>query len=254
MNQTLPNPLIPKTFIFGVPFSRLGFRDTLQLLVEAVKNRQATHVITANPIMVTAAGNNPAVMAMMKRAELVVPDGAGVVWAAGYIGQPVTEKVAGIELMEELIRIGEQEGWRVFLLGTSEEVIQAAAARIKDKYPKIQIVGVQNGYFSDEQDDEIVEKVREAKPDLLFVGRSADKQDLWIDRYRDQLDATLMMGVGGSFDIFSGNLKRAPKIFIRMRLEWLYRLMQEPSRYKRMLDLPRFVMKVIKEKDNVGKP
>ncbi|MCL6456853.1 MAG: WecB/TagA/CpsF family glycosyltransferase [Gorillibacterium sp.] len=235
--------------IFNIPFSRLGFQDTVKLLEQAVEQRKVTQVITGNPIMVMNALENPHYYAMMQRAELIVPDGAGVVWASGYKGQPVAEKVAGIELMEELIRIGEERGWKVFLLGTSPETVKTAAARLKERYPRIQLVGVHDGYFAAERDDEIVELIRSAAPDLLFVGRSQDTQEPWIDRYKKQLGVPVMMGVGGSLDIMAGKLKRAPKLFIKLRLEWFYRLASEPKRYKRMLALPKFVLKVVKEKD-----
>ncbi|MBC8078713.1 MAG: WecB/TagA/CpsF family glycosyltransferase [Gorillibacterium sp.] len=236
--------------IFGIPFSRLGFQDTVNLLVQAIEERRTTQVITGNPIMVMNAMDNAPYNAMMKRAELVVPDGAGVVWASRYKGQPVTEKVAGIELMEELIRIGEERDWKVFLLGTSPETIQIAAARLTERYPRIQLVGIHDGFFGPERDDEVIELIRLAQPDLLFVGRSSDTQEPWIDRYKDRLGVPVMMGVGGSLDIMAGKLKRAPKLFIKLRLEWFYRLACQPSRYKRMLALPKFVYKVIREKEN----
>ncbi|WJH36295.1 WecB/TagA/CpsF family glycosyltransferase [Paenibacillus sp. CC-CFT747] len=244
---------IPKVSIFGVPFSKLDFQDTIKLLCERIRERRTTQVITANPIMVMTALENPAYMAMMKRAEIIVPDGAGVVWAANYVGNPVAEKVAGIDLLHELLRIGENEDWKVFLLGTSPEVIQVAASRLKDRYPRIRLVGVRDGYFKSDQDEEVIREITAAEPDLLFVGRGADTQEPWIDRYKDRLHVPVIMGVGGSFDIMAGRLKRAPKLFIKLRLEWFYRLLQEPARYKRMLVLPKFAMKVMREKENVQK-
>lgn len=245
---------IPKVSIFGVPFSQLNFQDTVKLLTEAVRTRKPTHVITANPIMVMEAQGKPDYLDMMKRAELIVPDGAGIVWAAGYIGNPVAEKVAGIELLNELFRLGEEKGWKVFLLGASEEVIQEAANRLKGNYPKIQLVGVRNGFFKSDQDEEVIREILAAEPDLLFVGRGADTQEPWIDQYKSRMKVPVMMGVGGSFDIVAGKLKRAPKLFIKLRLEWFYRLLQEPWRYKRMLVLPKFMLKVVREKENVQKP
>ncbi|MEX2459784.1 MAG: WecB/TagA/CpsF family glycosyltransferase [Paenibacillaceae bacterium] len=245
----MTNPLtIPHVSIYGIRVSKLNMQQTVEWLVQAIANRQTMQVITANPIMIMTALQQPAYMAMMRRAELIVPDGAGLVWAASYVGDPVAEKVAGIDLMHELLAIGENKYWRIFLLGTSPEIIQITAKRLKSRYPKLQLVGVRDGYFKENEDEDVVCQIREAAPDILFVGRSADKQEPWIDQYKAELGVPVIMGIGGSFDVLSGKLKRAPRIFIRFRLEWFYRLLQEPWRYRRMLLLPKFVVKVIRDK------
>ncbi|CAK4835251.1 unnamed protein product [Aphanomyces euteiches] len=223
-------------------------QQTVESLVQAIEQRQITQVITANPIMIMTALEQPKYMAMMQRAELIVPDGAGLVWAASYVGKPVAEKVAGIDLMHELLALGEVRGWRIFLLGTSPDIIQVTAGKLRERYPKLQLVGVRDGYFQENEDESVIRQIRETAPDILLVGRSADKQEPWIDRYKEQLGVPVVMGIGGSFDVLSGKLKRAPKLFIRLRLEWFYRLLQEPWRYKRMLLLPKFVVKVIRDK------
>lgn len=244
---------VPKVNIFGVPISKLGFRDTVDQLVAAVESRKPHQVITANPIMVMAALEDPAYMRLMKEADFIVPDGAGVVWASGYVGNPVKERVPGIEIMQELLKISEERKWKVFLLGASPEVISAASDKIRQQHPRLQWAGVRDGYFGEDQDQEVIAEIRAANPDLLFVGRSADKQEPWIAKHKDALGVPVIMGVGGSFDVLSGKLKRAPKLFRSLRLEWLYRLIQEPYRYRRMLVLPKFAMKVIREKENVQK-
>ncbi|MDF2927456.1 MAG: N-acetylmannosaminyltransferase [Paenibacillaceae bacterium] len=244
---------VPKVNIFGVPISKLGFRETIQVLADAVESRKPHQVITANPIMVMAALQDPGYMQLMKQAEFIVPDGAGVVWAAGYVGNPVAERVPGIEIMQEMVKLAEERSWKVFLLGASREVVEAAAAELKKQHPRLQLAGVRDGYFGADQDHQVIEEIRAANPDMLFVGRSADKQEPWIARYKEELGVPVVMGVGGSFDVLSGKLKRAPKLFRQLRMEWFYRLLQEPYRYKRMLILPRFAMKVIREKENVQK-
>jgi N-acetylglucosaminyldiphosphoundecaprenol N-acetyl-beta-D-mannosaminyltransferase len=239
---------IPHVSIYGIRVCKLNKQQTVEWLVQAIANRQTTQVITANPIMLMTALEQPKYMAMMQRAELIVPDGAGLVWAASYLGEPVAEKVAGIDLLHELLARGEVKGWRIFLLGASPEIIQITAEKLRLQYPLLQLVGVRDGYFESEDDAEVISQIREASPDILFVGRSADKQEPWIDQYKAELQVPVMMGIGGSFDVLSGKLKRAPQIFIRLRLEWFYRLLQEPWRYKRMLLLPKFVVKVIRDK------
>ena len=253
-NPNLPNPELhkflqyPKFALYSVQISQMNMLDTLAWLTQAIDERRLTQVITANPIMLMAALAKPKYMEMMRRAELIVPDGTGIVWAAKYLGQPVVEKIAGIELLQQLLNVGETKGWRVFLLGASPETIEITADKLKKRYPLIQFVGVRDGYFSPEEDNQVIQQIREAAPDILFVGRSADNQDTWIDRYKEQLQVPVMMGIGGSFDVLSGKLKRAPKWFIRFHLEWFYRLLQEPWRYRRMLLLPQFVLRVMKDK------
>jgi N-acetylglucosaminyldiphosphoundecaprenol N-acetyl-beta-D-mannosaminyltransferase len=245
---------IPKVRIFGVSISKMGMKQTVEYLTDAVEQRAPHQVITANPIMVMSAIEDRSYLAMMQRAELIVPDGTGVVWAAKYVGQPVEERVAGYDLLHELMKIGEPRRWKVYMLGASTEVVEAAADKLTSMYPAIQVVGCRNGYFGEEQDPEVIQHIVEAAPDLLLVGRSAAKQEPWIDKYKHQLRVPIMMGIGGSFDVLSGKLKRAPVFFQKLRLEWFYRLLQEPWRFKRMLTLPKFAVKVIREKENVTKP
>lgn len=244
---------IPTVTIYGIPVSKLNMKQTVDLVAQIIENRKPTQIITGNPIMVMTALENPSYMAMMRQADLVVPDGAGLVWASRFIGNPVAERVAGYDLLHELMKVGEQRDWKVFLLGASPEVIVAAGEKLRSMYPGIRLVGCKDGYFSEEQDEEVIAEIREAAPDLLFVGRSADKQEPWIAKYKNRLGVPVVMGVGGSFDVLSGKLKRAPVLFQRLHLEWFFRLLQEPWRYKRMLALPKFVMKVIREKDKVSK-
>ena len=243
---------LPTVRLFGVPVSRLGMDDTIGYIADGIRNGdKARHIITANPIMLMAALSDASYMAVMKQAELIVPDGTGAVWAARYIGKPVAERVAGFDLLHRLLDRAGDEGWRVFLLGSSAETVNEAYARLRSQYPTVSFVGCRDGYFGAEDDAHIIAEIRQAAPDLLFVARSADKQEPWIARYKAELGVPVMMGVGGSFDVIAGKLKRAPLWVQRLRLEWLYRLLQEPWRYKRMLSLPAFVWKVVINRSRV---
>ncbi|MFM9281945.1 WecB/TagA/CpsF family glycosyltransferase [Paenibacillus jiagnxiensis] len=244
---------VPTVPIFGIPVSRLDMQDTVAWLTEAVDSGRPHQIITANPIMVMKALEEPNYLKVMLDAELLVPDGTGVVWAAEVAGMPVAERVAGFDLMHELFKVGETRGWKAYLLGTTSEVIQATAARLKELYPGVAICGIRDGFFGPDQDDEVIRAIREAAPDLLFVARGADTQEPWISRYKERLGVPVMMGVGGSFDVISGKTKRAPVVFQKLRLEWFYRLLKEPSRYKRMLALPKFAVKVLRARENVTK-
>ena len=239
---------VPVTSIFGVNVSKLDMKGTVAVLERAVASKKPHQVITANPIMIMAALENEENMRAMREAELIVPDGAGVVWAAEEFGDPVAERVAGFDLLQELMKRGEELGWTAYLLGAAEEVVQEAASRLQKQYPKVRIVGVRNGYFGAPENAGVIESIRQAQPDLLFVARDAKTQEPWIARHKHELGASVIMGVGGSFDVISGKTKRAPIFMQKLRLEWFYRLAKEPSRLPRMMALPQFMRKVKKAK------
>lgn len=244
---------VPKVPIFGIPFSKMSMKETVNYVTERIEANIQTHVITANPIMVMSAAENASYKEMMLKSDLIVPDGAGIVWAAGKIGNPVAERVTGIELLHELMARGEKNHWKVYLLGTSQEIIEAAAETLQLQYPQVRIVGYRNGFFKADQDAEVVAEIAALQPHLLFVARGADTQEPWIVKHREALGVPYIMGVGGSFDVISGKLKRAPQWVQNVRLEWLFRLLQEPKRLPRMMVLPRFMLKVMRNRDKVTK-
>ncbi|WP_276353699.1 WecB/TagA/CpsF family glycosyltransferase [Cohnella caldifontis] len=243
----------PTVSLYGVPFSKMNMEQTVAYLVQAVESRRPHRVVTGNPIMLMAGFEDPAFHRVLQSADLVVPDGAGVVWAAKRAGDPVQERVAGFDLMHELLREGDLRNWKVYLLGTTSEIIQQARDNLQRQYPGVRFVGCRDGYFNEKEDGAVVAAIREATPDLLFVARSLKTQEPWLAKYQDALQVPVMMGVGGSFDVVAGKLKRAPKLFRQLRLEWLYRLLQEPKRYKRMLVLPQFALKVMRDGEKVLK-
>lgn len=251
MNRN-PRPY-PTVSLYGVPFSKMDMKETVEHLAQAIAARRLHRVVTGNPIMLMVGLDNPSFHRTLATAELVVPDGAGVVWAARHLKQPVKERVAGFDLMHELLREGAKRSWSVYLLGASADIVKSAYANLQKQYPGMRFVGCRDGYFTDREDGEVVAAIRAANPDILLVARATMNQEPWIEKYQDVLGVPVVMGVGGSFDVVSGKLKRAPAIFRRMGLEWFYRLIQEPSRYKRMLVLPRFALKVIKDGEKVLK-
>lgn len=244
---------VPTVSVFGIPVCKWGMRDTVDYLSQVVASGTPHQIITANPIMIMAALENPEYKRMMQAAELIVPDGSGVVWAAQKGGDPVAERVAGIDLMHELLLQGVKEQWRVYLLGSTPEVIEETAGRLSRQYPGLIIAGYRDGFFGPEQDEEVVQAIKEAAPHLLFVARGADTQEPWIAKYKQSLSVPIMMGVGGSFDVISGKTKRAPLVFQKLRLEWLYRLLRQPSRLPRMLALPKFTVRVMREGEKLTK-
>jgi N-acetylglucosaminyldiphosphoundecaprenol N-acetyl-beta-D-mannosaminyltransferase len=244
----------PTVSLYGVPFSKMNMQETVDYLVDAVESRRSQRIVTGNPIMLMAGLEDAAFHRALKTADLVVPDGAGVVWAARHVGQPVQERVAGFDLMHELLREGDLRNWKVYLLGATQETISLAHANLQRQYKGVRFVGYRDGYFTDREDGAVVAAVRDAKPDLLFVARSLITQEPWLAKYQEALQVPVMMGVGGSFDVVAGKLRRAPALFRKMGLEWLFRLILQPSRFRRMLVLPQFALKVMKDGEKVVKP
>ncbi|MCC3374115.1 WecB/TagA/CpsF family glycosyltransferase [Cohnella sp. REN36] len=243
-------PTVP---IYGIPFSKMNMQETVAYLIRAIEERRPQRVITGNPEMIMIGLQDPGFYRALSTADLVVPDGTGVVWTAQRVKQPVAERVAGFDLLHELLRVGDGRGWGVYLLGASQEIVDEAHAKLKAAYPGIRFVGTRNGYFTDDDDEGVVAAIRAAKPDLLFVARSMSRQEPWLAKHAEALDVPVMMGVGGSFDVIAGKVKRAPLLFRKLRLEWFYRLIREPWRFRRMLVLPRYALKVVKDGENVLK-
>jgi N-acetylglucosaminyldiphosphoundecaprenol N-acetyl-beta-D-mannosaminyltransferase len=233
--------------ILGVPFSTRGFQETVSHLVDRIGAGQSTHVITANPEIVMIARANKAFRKIVDQAY-IVPDGIGIVYAAKWTKQPITERITGIELLEALMSKANDHGWKVYLLGASPEANRLASERLAERYPQARIVGRRDGYFRPEDEQEIVEEIARLRPDLLFVAMGAPRQEEWIAAHREKLQVPLMMGVGGSFDVIAGLVKRAPVFWQRLHLEWFYRLLKQPSRWKRQLAIPLFVLAVWREK------
>ncbi|MCX7780071.1 MAG: WecB/TagA/CpsF family glycosyltransferase [Negativicutes bacterium] len=202
-------------------------------------------VATANAEMLMLAQEDEELADILRQADLVVPDGAGVVWAARQQGQPLPERVAGFDLVQRLLELAAAKAYSVYMLGGAPGIAQQAAARAKTLYPGLHVAGINDGYFSPEQEDTILSAIREAKPHILLVALGVPRQEKWIVRHRQELKTPLAIGVGGTFDVMAGAVARAPLWMQNSGLEWLYRLLLQPSRAKRMLALPRFALRVM---------
>ncbi|MGI1657420.1 MAG: WecB/TagA/CpsF family glycosyltransferase [Desulfitobacterium sp.] len=232
-----------KADILGVKVDRETMAETLLKLQEAVNSHQAMQVVTANPELIYGAGKDARLKQLINSAQIVTPDGVGVVWAAKRLGYPVEERVTGIDLVEALLPVAAEKQWRIFFLGSQPGVAERAAQKAAERYPGFQWQAA-HGYFSREEEQGLVEQIRSFKPDLLLVGLGAPRQEFWMFSHLD-LD-TISIGVGGSFDALAGINKRAPRWIQDIHLEWLYRLIRQPSRIKRQLVLPRFAWRVIR--------
>ena len=235
--------------ILGVKVDRESMAETVLKIQKAVDDRQPIQVVTANPELIYAAGKDARLKQLINSAHIVTPDGVGVVWAAKRFGYPVTERVTGIDLVEALFPVAAAQKWRIFFLGSKPGVAEKAAQKVMEKYPGLQWQA-HHGYFNKEEEPAVLNQIREFNPDILLIGLGAPRQEFWMFSHLD-LNA-VSIGVGGSFDSLAGVNKRAPQWIQRIHLEWLYRLLKQPSRIKRQLVLPRFAWQVIKvSKDNV---
>jgi N-acetylglucosaminyldiphosphoundecaprenol N-acetyl-beta-D-mannosaminyltransferase len=200
-------------------------------------------VVTCNPEMIVQAQRDPAFAQVLQEAELVIPDGIGVVWALRRQGIRV-QRVPGIELAEALISKAAARGWRLALVGGKPEVNRAAIQHWQARFSSLAIWG-HHGYFSPAEEENLLLALQAFQPQLVWVGLGSPRQELWIARWRALLPQAIWMGVGGSFDIWAGQKRRAPRWWRDHHLEWLYRLYQEPWRWRRMLALPRFAWQVL---------
>jgi N-acetylglucosaminyldiphosphoundecaprenol N-acetyl-beta-D-mannosaminyltransferase len=234
-----------KVELLGAAIDALNMRETEDRVAGLVHRGGGYQVITLNPEYLYRAQYEPQLLKVANAAEVVTPDGEGIVWACKVAGHPVPERVTGIDLMLRLVQRAATEGWRVFLLGASPGVAAAAAEKLLEKHPGLQVVGTHHGYFKESEEREVIDKIIASRPHLLFVALGAPRQELWIHRYIKDLNC-VAMGVGGSFDVISGHAKRAPLWTRRLKVEWLYRLVKEPKRWRRMLVLPKFARYVTK--------
>ena len=223
----------------GVGFDNLTKSEFTAKAEDMLQKGERGYVVTPNAEIVYESIQDDSFRALLNNASMVLPDGAGVVLGAKILGTPIKEKVAGIEFGEEVCKLLAKNGGRLYLLGGKPGIARAAGEKLMEKYPGLQICGSADGYFTDEQ--AVVAKINEAKPDVLFVCLGAPKQEKFIKAHFEELDLTLMLGLGGSLDGYAGVAQRAPRWMIDLSLEWLYRLMKEPRRLGRMMRLPKFV-------------
>lgn len=234
--------------ILGVPFSTLTFSETLDLLNNKLRGDTPHHIITANPEIVMLGREDSSFMALLHSVDLITPDGIGAVWASKYYGEAIHDRVTGVELSTGLIEACAEQGLGVFLLGASPQSNTLAIKNLRQRYPRLRIAG-QDGYFKEQDVPDVLAAIREFKPALLLVGLGVPRQEHFIAGHKSQLGVPVMIGVGGCIDIFAGVVKRAPKLWQQMRMEWLYRLLSQPSRWRRQLVLPKFVITVLTDKN-----
>lgn len=246
-SMSTPSEVVPSVSILGVRVDALTWEAFEARAAAFVSSGRPHQVVTVNPEFVMAAQRDPAFSRALAAADLALADGWGLVWAARRLGRPLPARVTGSDGVPRLAALAAQGGWRVFLLGAAPGVAEQAAHVLCARHPALQIAGVFAGSPAAAAEEAIVARIAAARPHVLLVAYGAPGQDLWIARTQPRLQIPLAMGVGGALDFIAGVRRRAPVWMQRARLEWLFRLAQEPWRWRRQLALPRFVWAVLRE-------
>ena len=241
-----------KTEILGVRFDDLTQQEAAQQGRQLLEEDKFHYVVTPNPEFLLAAEKDPEFRRVLNAADLVLPDGIGVVYSAKILGTPLKERVPGIEFAEAMLSALNEMGGRLYLLGAKPGVAEQAGENLKKRYPNLLLCGTHDGYF--QTDGPVVDQIRAARADVVFVCLGAPKQERWMAQYGPETGAHLMVGLGGVLDVYAGHVKRAPEIWQKLGLEWCYRLLHQPSRLGRMAKLPLFLLEAAREKGKRGKP
>lgn len=240
-----------KIDILGIKFDNVNMQEAINKCKGFVNSSNSNLIVTPNPEIVMTAKDNEDFKNIINSASLVIPDGIGVVKAANILGTPLKERVAGFDLICNLLELYKNGEKTFYFWGSKPGIAELAKKKMEEKYPKIKIIGVDDGYFDDAKKAEIIKKIRNLKPDILLVGTGAPKQEKIINELLPENIFKIGIGCGGSIDVLSGTVKRAPKLFIKLHIEWAWRLIKQPSRIGRMMVLPKFlqeVKKIAKEK------
>lgn len=239
-----------KIDILGVKVDSVTMAQAVAQVEGYMDERKNVLIATANAEMIMRATHDEELKNILNDAALVVPDGAGTVWAAHHLGYEMPERVAGFDLAQELMRIAPSKKQKVFFFGSAPGVAEKAKAKAEELYPGIEIVGTRDGYFKPEDEPAIIEEIKAAQPDLLLAALGVPKQEKWLNAHLKELGVPVAIGVGGTLDVMAGVMKRAPYWMQKAKLEWLFRGLLQPKRAGRLMALPKFVLKVHSYKSN----
>lgn len=235
--------------MMGCRIDNLSMEETLVRIEEFIRSGKPHQHVVVNVDKLVKASRDPDLRRIVNECALVNADGMPVVWASRLLGKPLKERVAGIDLFEALMRRAGEKGWRVFLLGARADVVSAVAETYRQRYPQLAIAGWRDGYWRAEEEAQVAEQVRASGADLLFVAISSPKKEQFLGRWQAEMRIPFAMGVGGTFDVAIGRVRRAPRWMQRAGLEWFYRFLQEPRRMFRryFIDDMAFIWLLIKE-------
>lgn len=234
-----------KVNILGVKVDRIGIEDSAKKIFSFLSDDRCRKVFTPNSEIIMNGYKDEKFAEILNSADLLTADGIGVVKAAQILGKPVPERAAGFDIACRLLEMVAKSDYKLFLFGGKPGIAEKAKEEMEKKYPGLKIVGMHDGYFKDEESEEITKQINDSGAELLFVCLGAPKQENWINDNADKLKCKAALGIGGSLDVFAGTVERAPEFYCKHGLEWFYRLMKEPWRAKRMTALPKFALRVL---------
>ncbi len=234
--------------ILGFHVDPISMDETLLWIRQKAKENQFHLLITADASGIVQAQEDPALAELYRKASVVTPDGAGILWAANRFQTPITHRVSGVDLVERLCAISASEGLSIYFLGAAPGVAETAKTRLEQKYPGCHIVGVRDGFFNGRSDEDVAKEIGEIAPDILLVAMGIPRQEKFLWATRDLTKAKIGIGVGGSFDVHSGQVKRAPKVMQALKLEWAWRLLLNPKKIAKVRLLPVFARRVLSSK------
>lgn len=229
-------PAHPVRRLFGVPVDALTMEQTLDRIDEAIARREQLLLGVVNAAKIVNMRKDAELRWSVLTSDLILADGMAVVWAGKLLGQKLPERVAGIDLMMKMLARGEQRGYRVFCFGAEAEILDAVVRKINADFPNVKVVGSQHGYYKPEEEAQVAARIAAAEPDMLFVAMTSPKKERFLARWAETIRVPVCHGVGGSFDVLAGKVRRAPRLWQKLGMEWLYRVLQEPGRlWKRYL-------------------
>ncbi len=241
----IPQQIEEEVEFFGIKISNRPKSENLAIVENFIAEKSKTHlIVTLNGEMASKAFNDKEFLNILKNADLVIPDGIGIVWGARKFGKRIIYRIPGIEFAWDLLSLSEKRNYGVYFLGAKKEVLEKALDKIRSSFPKLNITGFHSGYFDKNEEKEIINEINEKNTDILFAGMGGGKQEKWIWAHKE-LNVPVAIGVGGSFDVWSGKVRRAPAFVQKMGLEWLYRMIVQPTRILRMRHILSFIIKVL---------
>lgn len=245
--------------IFGVKIQNTTLEDTRKQIEEYLEENRLRVIYTPNTEIVMKAKDDSKLRDIINKGDIIIPDGIGLIYGSKIQKKPLKERVTGFDTSMEILKIANKKNYKLFLLGGAPSIAEQAMKNINKEYPNIQTVGCQNGFFKGShlgvensiEEKRVIEEINSLSPDIIFVGLGFPRQELFIEANREKLKAKIVIGNGGVIDVMAGNAKRAPEIYQRLGLEWFYRLIKNPSRIRRQLEIPKFIWKVLVDKNAV---
>jgi len=235
--------------ILGIPVDKITEKESLERIIDFINEKKFHLIVTINSENATKALENKIFLDVIKNADLVIPDGIGIIFASKILGNKLPERIPGIDLSYKLLEISNEKGYKIVLIGGKEGVAEGAKENLKKIFPNLNISMTYNGYFNEDEERIIVDEIQKIEPDILLVGMGSGKQEIWIWNNREKFkNIGVCIGVGGTLDIWAGKKKRAPKLVQNLGLEWLYRVIIEPKRIFRVLKIFNFLNKLFIER------